>query len=288
MELYKLAIGKGRALDEDDQRDGRRVVVVGEYVYTELFAGKSLADGLKVTFDGETFIVVGVLAHKATMQNGQSSWAWNNKVLLPEKTYDATWGKNHEIRTIYVRGPTSTEGHEGARATVMGTLLRRHLGVLNFKLKDDQSGGMEDLIMVVINVLLLSTGVLALVASGINIMNVMLVTVSERKREISLRCAIGATPAEHPGPIPARGSDADRDRRSPRRLGRRSRRVARRDLLTGFARTLEFRASGVVVRRRSGLSRSWSASSSGSRRHGGRGRSPGLTRCAANVACYAC
>jgi putative ABC transport system permease protein len=43
-------------------------------------------------------------------------------------------------------------------------------------------------------VLLLGTGALALLASGINIMNVMLVTVSERRREIGLRRAIGATP----------------------------------------------------------------------------------------------
>lgn len=194
LELYKLGIGKGRALDDDDQQNGHRVVVIGENVYKELFDGKELSDTLKVTFDTESFVVVGVLAHKPSMQNGQSTWSWNNKVLIPEKTYDATWGKEHQVRTIYVRGPKSTEGHEGARATVMGTLLRRHLGVLNFKLREDQSGGMEDLIMMVINVLLLSTGVLALVASGINIMNVMLVTVSERKREIGLRRAIGATP----------------------------------------------------------------------------------------------
>jgi putative ABC transport system permease protein len=76
---------------------------------------------------------------------------------------------------------------------VQRVLLSRHLGVTNFELEKDESGGKEKLILTVIQVLLLGTGVLAVLASGINIMNVMLVTVSERTREIGLRRALGAS-----------------------------------------------------------------------------------------------
>ena len=194
MALYKLGVDKGRALDADDRTNGRRVCVIGENLNTDLFGGKPVDDTMHIKLGDELFTVVGVLAHKPTMGGSNNNWAWNNKVLLPETTYDATYGAEHAVGRVYGRAATSREGKAAARATVMGTLLRRHFGVLNFKLREGDAGGTEELILMVIQVLLLSTGVLALIASGINIMNVMLVSVSERRREIGLRRAIGATP----------------------------------------------------------------------------------------------
>ena len=77
-----------------------------------------------------------------------------------------------------------------------GTLLRRHLGVENFKVEGEEgeratrSGSSSS----IIKMLLLGTGLLSLFVGGINIMNIMLVTVTERTREIGVRRAIGATP----------------------------------------------------------------------------------------------
>src|SRR5262249_49767735 len=122
-----------------------------------------------------------------------STYLWDRKVLIPATTYDAIYSPSHEADRIYVRAAHAPL-QKAPRATVRAVLLRRHLGVMNFTLGEDQSGGMERRILNVIEVLLLGTGVLALLASGINIMNVMLVTVSERRREIGLRRAIGATP----------------------------------------------------------------------------------------------
>jgi putative ABC transport system permease protein len=194
--LYRLTVEHGRALDDDDRGAGRRVCVVGYEVHQELLRAARLGteSALRIEVDGSLFSVVGVLARKPMVGHTTSTYAWDRKVLIPETTYDVLYAPAHDASRIYVRGVPRGGMRETARATMRAVLLRRHLGVRNFDLEKDESGGTEDLIMNVIQILLVGTGVLALLASGINIMNVMLVTVAERTREIGLRRALGATP----------------------------------------------------------------------------------------------
>ena len=189
LDLYRLRVAAGRALDPDDRTSASRVCVVGQEVHEELLRSTPLPGHgapLRIAIDGHLFSVVGVLAKKPMIGSTDSTYPWDRKVLVPETTYDALYAPSHEVTRIYARGP--------ARATVTGLILRRHFGVMNFALGKDESGGTETLVLTVIQVLLVGAGGLALLASGINIMNVMLVTVSERRREIGLRRAIGATP----------------------------------------------------------------------------------------------
>lgn len=184
LELYRLHVAIGRELGPDDR--GHQVCVVGEAVHRELLKGAPLTD-LHMDVEGHLFSVVGVLERKAAMGGSDDpSWSWNGKVLVPESTYDTLYSPAHEVESIYAR--------KASRGGITSILLERHLGIVNFELSKDDAGGMGALIMKIIHALLLSTGVLALVASGINIMNVMLVTVSERTREIGIRRALGAPP----------------------------------------------------------------------------------------------
>jgi putative ABC transport system permease protein len=195
LSLYRLAIARGRALDEQDRQDGRRVCVIGHEVYEELLRSAPLDKGpVSIELEDHLFTVVGVLERKPMMGGSMSTYAWDRKVLVPATTYDVLFSPDHQVNRIYVRHPNTTEQRERARSTMTELLKRRHFGVENFQLTKDRSGDSEELIFAIIQVLLLGTGVLALLASGINIMNVMLVTVSERTREIGLRRAIGATP----------------------------------------------------------------------------------------------
>lgn len=204
MRMYRLSIAHGRPLDASDRTEARRVCVIGYEVHDDLLrkaaVGGAADKPLSILVDNHLFTVVGVLAKKPMIGNTDSTYMWDRKVLIPDSTYDALYTPEHGVNSIYVRstpigGANGTkDAQQATRATLRGVLLRRHLGVTNFTLSKDQSGGTEQLILMVIQVLLVGAGGLALLASGINIMNVMLVTVSERKKEIGLRRAIGATP----------------------------------------------------------------------------------------------
>lgn len=186
--LYRLKLARGRALEREDH--GRRVCVIGHEVAEELLKEGGLGEHLVI--DGRAFVIVGVLADKPMVGSTDSTYLWNRKVLVPEATYDAIYAPSHEVSRIYVRSTQRAR----ARTTTTGILLARHLQVTNFALGKDQSGGTEETVLRVIQVLLVGAGGLALFASGVNVMNVMLVTVSERRREIGLRRAIGATPRD--------------------------------------------------------------------------------------------
>src|SRR5262249_24454711 len=101
---------------------------------------------------------------------------------------------------IFVRvgetGASFADRMHAFRSIIKSTLLRRHLGVENFKFEDeDGQRNQSRLILTVINMLLLGTALLSLFVGGINIMNIMLITVTERTREIGVRRAVGAPPS---------------------------------------------------------------------------------------------
>lgn len=193
MSLYRLSIATGRGLDAQDAANGGRVCVIGDEVYRELAQGAPLGP-LRLEIDGRLFRVVGVLAKKLVLDATDGTSLWNRKVLIPERTYDALYAPSHAVDRIYVREPGLTPSARASlRAAVRALLLRRHLGIADFELAKDRSGGTEELVLTAIQALLLGTGLLALFAAGINVMNVMFVTVSERAREVGLRRALGAT-----------------------------------------------------------------------------------------------
>ncbi|WP_437578593.1 ABC transporter permease [Sorangium sp. So ce887] len=199
--LYDLELDAGRFLVAADLAARRRVCVVGHEVWAELFGGPparaAQAEPLHMAADGHLWTVVGVLKDRPILGSTDDTNIWNRKVLVPETTFDALYSPAHHTDRIYVRQEPLAAVQlplAALRGVIDATLLRRHHGVKNFRIEDKDSHAQELLVLDIIKMLLLSTGVVALVVGGINIMNIMLVTVTERTREIGVRRAVGASP----------------------------------------------------------------------------------------------
>lgn len=196
--LYRIEVAGGRFIGTADLERRAHVCVLGYEVSQELFAGES-ALGRSLRIDGDVWQVVGVLVDKPMLGNTDSTAIWNRKVLVPETTFDATYNPERRAERLLVRPRVAAVGGApGAelpllRRFIEGSLLRLHYGVRDFDLQP-QSHAQEELILLVLRVLLFGATLISLGVSGINIMNVMLVSASERTVEIGIRRAVGATP----------------------------------------------------------------------------------------------
>lgn len=198
LEMYRVTLKQGRFLDASDMLNKTRVAVVGFEVWQDLLGSPSDLTGKSVRIGGVRWEVVGVLAHKPPLVAGPGTWMWDRRVVVPATTFQATLRHARRVDSIYIRVLPGlqdiTKAVERARGFIKTTLLERHYGVENFKVDSDKDSKQQaQVIFLVINVLMLCTAALSLFVGGINIMNIMLVTVTERTREIGIRRALGAT-----------------------------------------------------------------------------------------------
>jgi putative ABC transport system permease protein len=198
LELYHLTLAKGRFFNADDVRARRSVAVIGHQVWVDLFGRPDALEGLEVRVAGARFSVIGVLTKKPQMGDG-GPWAWDGRVLLPETTYGvalpSTVEQRRSLETIFVRlrKVQRLADRIGAVGDVIkSTLMRRHHGVRNFHLSGQDPDHAGEAIMLIISALIMTTAVISLLVGGINVMNIMLVAITERTREIGVRRAVGA------------------------------------------------------------------------------------------------
>jgi putative ABC transport system permease protein len=198
LDLYHLRLQHGRMFSDQEVQERRPVAVVGHKVWMELLEEAASLDGLSISDGNQRYAVIGVLAHKPAFGGGDGPWQWDNRILLPESTVTANLSpaeRRGGLHRIFVR-LADLRDFSGRIGTVKGvvreTLLRRHYGIENFEFEGGEEDGKEDLILTVISLLVLGTAVVSLAVGGINVMNIMLVSVTERTREIGVRRAVGA------------------------------------------------------------------------------------------------
>lgn len=185
--IRKIYTGSGRFINQMDIDNRFQVAVVGVDVAKELY-GTSNVVGQTINIDGVDFEIAGVLQTQGSSMTGSG----DDKVILPISTAERLI-KNTEIRTFYV---------EAADKDSVNSIMSYLQMLLNKKFKNDtesyrifSQSSLLDTVNQSTNSLSLMLGGIAaisLVVGGIGIMNIMLVSVIERTREIGIRKAIGA------------------------------------------------------------------------------------------------
>src|SRR5690348_10223201 len=191
-EMRNEVPSEGRWIDSEDELERRRVIFLGGRLKEQLFSGRP-AVGETVTVSGVRFTVVGVMARKIQLSNYFSSddeSAW-----IPYSTAGDLW--NTRYAAVMVFEPIAPQFEKKAMSQVLAAVATRQ----QFSPTDpkaiqmfgrDEFRPVIDGITIGLEVLLTFVGTLTLGIGGVGVMNIMLVSVEERIREIGLRRALGA------------------------------------------------------------------------------------------------
>jgi len=193
--IREWAIARGRFFNPGESDSGAKVCVLGETVATQLFgAGDPL--GLVVRVRSMPCVVVGVLAGKGQSSQGQDQ---DDLVVMPWVTYKSRMMSQDRVHvgSILVSAVSPDEVSH-AQTQVTGILRQQHRQQ-DGELDDFTVRNLADLAATqekaadAQTAMLRNVAAVSLLVGGIGIMNIMLVSVTERTREIGIRLAIGAS-----------------------------------------------------------------------------------------------
>jgi putative ABC transport system permease protein len=188
-DIWNLQMDSGRFLDEQDNLSHGFAVVIGSEAKDKLFSGMSPL-GESIRIDGVSFQVIGVI--QARMQEGDNDQ--NRTVYIPYNTMNVLQN-NHYLGGIWL----DSQGLDHNRLTeiIRGALAIAH----NFKPDDQRAVFIFDaqkqlaqfgIITLGLKILLAFIGTITLGIGGVGLMNIMLVSVTQRTREIGVEKALGA------------------------------------------------------------------------------------------------
>lgn len=196
LQFYQLEIDRGRFIAEEDVRGRTAVAVLGARTVEKLLGGQADPLGKQIRLKGERFRVIGTMKPKPRMGEG-GYWTWDNAVVIPETTFVDRLARSRDLREIALKTPPELLQSEGLGrlvATARAIVTWRHLGVQNFQITDPEENARSRMIVtLIVGGLEVAIAGVCLVVGGINLMNIMLVSVLQRTREIGIRRAIGAT-----------------------------------------------------------------------------------------------
>ena len=191
-EMRKLEIERGRYFEEADFTEHRHVLIFGPNAAKKVFGNRDPI-GEDVTINGVSWTVIGLLHLK--IQDSSNNGPDNENVFMPfESMCELEDQRDPPMITFQ---PVSAELHLAAQEQVRSVLARRH----NFDYKDDKATPTWDTVDdakeieqfgLALRCVLGFIGALTLGVGGVGVMNIMLVSVTERTKEVGLRKALGA------------------------------------------------------------------------------------------------
>ncbi len=183
----------GRFFTSEEERVAADVAVIGSEIATELFAVvDETVIGKRITLNDKKYRVVGVLKDRGSM----FGMSFDNMVYLPYTTLQKKFLHIDYISYISVKVHDTTR-MDNTVADIKRILLSRHdiddIDEADFSVMSiTEAQDMFDTIFGGVNILLLALASISLFVGGIGIMNIMIVSIEERRKEIGLRKALGA------------------------------------------------------------------------------------------------
>jgi putative ABC transport system permease protein len=189
-------LAKGREFSNSELRAGAAVCIIGDNVYKELFGSQDPL-GEKIRLNKLSCQVIGLLESKGQSVGGRDQ---DDLVMMPLRTFWRRVAGNQDIQLIYVSAREAFSTSKVQRDIELLMRERRRIAAT-----EDDDFNVRDMKEIaealtgttqVLTTLLGAVAAVSLLVGGIGIMNIMLVSVTERTREIGIRLAIGALERE--------------------------------------------------------------------------------------------
>jgi len=185
-QVWKMEVETGRSFTKGEQETNRKVIIIGKKIVEELFKGYNPI-GERIKLNGKNFTVIGIFKEKGAMMG----FSYDETAFIPITTAQQLFDTKR-IFEVGIAARSDKVVYE-AKEEVRQLLIKRHKKE-DFRIDTQaESLSMVDNILGVLTLVIGGIASISLLVGGIGIMNIMLVSVNERIREIGIRKSVGAT-----------------------------------------------------------------------------------------------